>query len=77
MLHEWGLRHSPGCDCGHRKQTALSHITDERTIRRFRGGVKELHEATTDAVQWLDLSGHTDLNEDLCKTCTRSSQLIT
>jgi hypothetical protein len=53
MLHKWGLRDSPGCNCGHRKQTA-THITDECTIRRFQGGMKELHKATTDAVQWLN-----------------------
>ena len=28
MLHKWGLRPTPGCDCGYAKQTAI-HITDD------------------------------------------------
>lgn len=50
MLFKWGMRSSSGCDYGHEKQTA-THITDEFSIRRFQGGMKELHRVTTDAVQ--------------------------
>lgn len=53
MLHKWELRPSPGCDYGHEKQTA-THIIDECTSRRFQVGMKELHKATTDVVQWLN-----------------------
>ncbi|VVC27437.1 Hypothetical protein CINCED_3A008591 [Cinara cedri] len=52
MLHKWGLRDTPQCDCGHETQTA-NHIVEECPIRSIRGGMKHLHKATTAATNWL------------------------
>ena len=53
-LHKWNMTSSPYCDCSDVAQTT-NHIVNDCVIRKFAGGLTQLHEVTPDAVQWLQL----------------------
>jgi hypothetical protein len=50
LMHRWGYSNATHCDCGHPCQT----------IHAFEDGLLSLHEATSEAIQYLS-----DLNIDL------------
>ena len=52
LLHRWGLRQSPQCECGE-SQTA-NHIVEECVRTRFPGGLAELSKAKEEAATWLE-----------------------
>ncbi|VVC40554.1 Hypothetical protein CINCED_3A010466 [Cinara cedri] len=52
MLHKWGLKDTPQCDCGYETQTA-NHIVKECPIHSIQGGMEHLHKATAAATNWL------------------------
>ena len=51
-LYRWGVIASPDCPCGESHQTT-SHIVEECPLTAFPGGLRRLHEAGPDAVEWL------------------------
>lgn len=51
MLSRWNNT-SPECDCGANSQT-MEHIVNVCPLRCFSGGITELHELTSEAVDWL------------------------
>jgi len=53
MLHRWGLKPTPQCDCGHQIQSSR-HIVDKCPIRSFPEGIVELNKVTTDAIKWFE-----------------------
>ena len=50
-LCRWGVIVSPACPCGESHQTTR-HIVEECPITAFPGGLRRLHEAGPDAVEW-------------------------
>lgn len=52
LMNKWGLREDAACDCGDPSQT-MFHITDCCPLRSFGGGIRELHEVTPAAIDWL------------------------
>jgi hypothetical protein len=58
-MHRWGFSNAINCDCGHPCQT-MDHIIDDCPIHAFEDGLLFLHEATSEAIQYLS-----DLNFDL------------
>lgn len=57
-LYQWGYKDVSACDCGNPMQT-MQHLVQECTLRRFPGGLSELHLVTPRAVEWLrDLDIH-------------------
>lgn len=53
LLHKWGMRSSPECDCGEEKQT-IRHIVTECPRRSYLGPLEDFVHATDGVVQWLD-----------------------
>ena len=51
-LYRWGVTASPACPCGESHQTTR-HIVEECPLTAFPGGLRRLHEAGPDAVEWL------------------------
>ena len=51
-LYRWGLIASPACPCGESHQTTR-HIVEECPLTAFPGGLRRLHVAGPDAVEWL------------------------
>ena len=51
-LYRWGVIASPACPCGESHQTTR-HIVEECPLTAFPGGLRRLHEAGPDAVEWL------------------------
>ena len=51
-LHRWGVIASPACSCGESHQTTR-HIVEECPLISFPGGLRRLHQAGPDAVDWL------------------------
>ena len=51
-LYRWGVITSPTCPCGESHQTTR-HIVEECPCTAFPGGLRRLHEAGPDAVEWL------------------------
>ena len=51
-LYRWGMIASPACPCGESHQTTR-HIVEECPLTAFPGGLRRLHEAGPDAVEWL------------------------
>ena len=52
FLHRWGVTTSPACPCGESHQTP-KNIVEECPITAFPGGLRRLHQAGPDAVEWL------------------------
>jgi hypothetical protein len=48
----WGYSNATHCDCGHLCQT-MDHIIDDCPIHAFEDGLLSLHEATSEAIQYL------------------------
>jgi hypothetical protein len=59
LMHRWCYSNATNCDCGHPYQT-MDHIIDDCPIHAFEDGLLSLHEATSEAIQYLS-----DLNIDL------------
>jgi hypothetical protein len=53
MLHRRQIRASPACDCGEPMQS-IQHIAETCPLRAFPGTYSDLHNATPNALQWLD-----------------------
>ena len=53
LMHKWGYRSDPSCDCGEPNQTML-HISNHCPFRSFPGGIQELHQTTPRAISWLN-----------------------
>ena len=51
-LYRWGVIASPACPCGESHQTPR-HIVEECPLTAFPGGLRRLHEAGPDALEWL------------------------
>ncbi len=51
-LYRWGVIASPACPCGESHQTTR-HIVEECPLTAFPVGLRRLHEAGPDAVEWL------------------------
>ena len=51
-LYRWGVIASPACPWGESHQTTR-HIVEECPLTAFSGGLRRLHEAGPDAVEWL------------------------
>ena len=51
-LYRWGVITSPACPCGESHQTTR-HIVEECPLTAFPGGLRRLHQAGHDAVEWL------------------------
>ena len=51
-LYRWGVIASPACPCGESHQTTR-HIVEECPLTAFPGGLRRIHEAGPDAVEWL------------------------
>ena len=51
-LHRWGVITSPACPCGESHQTTM-HIVEECPLTAFPGGLRRIHQAGPDAVEWL------------------------
>ena len=51
-LYRWGVIASPACRYGESHQTTR-HIVEECPLTAFPGGLRRLHEAGPDAVEWL------------------------
>ena len=51
-LYRWGVIASPACPCGGSHQTTR-HIVEECPLTAFPGGLRRLHEAGPNAVEWL------------------------
>ena len=51
-LYRRGVISSPACPCGESHQTTR-HIVEECPLTAFPGGMRRLHEAGPDAVEWL------------------------
>ena len=51
-LYRWGVIASPACPCGETHHTTR-HIVEECPLTAFPGGLRRLHEAGPDAVEWL------------------------
>ncbi len=49
----WKYIDSPLCDCDHASTQTMSHIINECALRRFSGGISEIHSATTESIEWL------------------------
>ena len=52
MLYKWNMTTSPYCDCGDVAQST-NHIVNDCVTRKFIGGLLQLHEASPDAIHWL------------------------
>ena len=50
-LHQWGIQDNPFCSCG--SIQTMSHIVDECPLTKFNGGLRALHSADGQAVEWL------------------------
>lgn len=50
--HKWKITNNPYCDCSDVPQTVL-HITTKCPLRRFSGTIKDIHEASDEAVSWI------------------------
>ena len=55
----WKYTDSPLCDCDHSSIQTMRHIINDCSLRRFPGGISEIHSATTDSIVWLE---NLDLN---------------
>jgi len=45
------MERSPLCSCG--AEQTIGHIIEECPNTKFEGGMKKLHEAATEAVNWI------------------------
>jgi len=52
-LYEWGVRYSPECNCGARKQT-IEHIAFECPTRSYHGPRIDYLTTPTTFIQWLE-----------------------
>ena len=50
-LHQWGIQDNPFCSCG--SIQTMFHIVDECPLTKFNGGLRALHSADGQAVEWL------------------------
>jgi hypothetical protein len=50
-LHQWGVQDNPFCRCG--EVQTMAHIVDECPLTKFTGGLRALHIADDEAVEWL------------------------
>lgn len=53
MLHKWGMRDDPQCDCGHPKQT-MQHILRDCPIRAYPGTIDSAASLSPEFLQWLE-----------------------
>lgn len=53
-MFKWNMRPTPNCDCDCVEQTT-NHIVNDCALRKFEGGLTELHELKPEAVRWLQL----------------------
>jgi len=51
LLYKWGMEQSPLCSCG--AEQTIRHIIDACPNTKFEGGIAKLHEAGTEAVEWI------------------------
>ena len=51
-LYRWGVFASPACPCGESHQTTM-HIVEECPLTAFTGGLRRLHDAGPESVEWL------------------------
>lgn len=49
----WKYADSALCDCDHSSIQSMRHIIDDCPLRRFSGGISEIHSATTDSIEWI------------------------
>ena len=53
QMYKWLFRDSPNCDCGSDIIQTMEHILNECPLRKFNGDLQILHQATTEATNWL------------------------
>ena len=53
QMYKWKFRDSPNCDCGSDIIQTMEHILNECPLRKFNGDLQILHQATTEATNWL------------------------
>jgi hypothetical protein len=51
LLHKWKIKNSPLC--GYRQIQIIRHIVVEYPQTRYKGGIKKLHKADDEIMNWL------------------------
>ena len=51
LLYKWGLKGSPLCQCG--EVQTIDHIVNECPLLFYQEGIRGIHRATPDAVNWI------------------------
>jgi hypothetical protein len=52
LLYKWKIADLSDCDCGHTSQI-IHQILKDCSIRAFKGSMRELHDATDEAINWI------------------------
>lgn len=52
LLHRWRFPDSPLCECGDLQ--TMEHILNHCVVHRFHGNLSDIHNATDEAIAWID-----------------------